>query len=147
MANENGVLSNFTRSHISSDRVRSGYEIRSFHAFSDYVFFFLFCSRPVAICLVRTKASVLLFTKQTATFVPARKYSQGDTAKKVTKLKRRLGTLARTTSPRTHPKMQFLQLFNWIISKRLDCKFCVNFLKDALKRVKFGHKKKKTKNK
>ena len=26
---KNGVLSNFTRSHISSDRVRSGYEIRS----------------------------------------------------------------------------------------------------------------------
>ena len=25
---KNGVLSNFTRSHISSDRVRSGYEIR-----------------------------------------------------------------------------------------------------------------------
>ena len=28
VANENGVLSNFTRSHISSDRVRSGYEIK-----------------------------------------------------------------------------------------------------------------------
>ena len=26
---KDGVLSNFTRSHISSDRVRSGYEIRS----------------------------------------------------------------------------------------------------------------------
>ena len=26
---KNGVLSNFTRSHISSDRVRSGYEIMS----------------------------------------------------------------------------------------------------------------------
>ena len=26
---KNGVLSNFTRSHISSDRVRSGYEIRT----------------------------------------------------------------------------------------------------------------------
>ena len=29
---KNGVLSNFTRSHISSDRVRSGYEITDFLA-------------------------------------------------------------------------------------------------------------------
>ena len=76
----------------------------SFHAFSEYGFFFLFCSRHVAICLVRTKASVLFFTKQTATFVPARKYSQGSTAKKVRKLNRQSGTLARRTSPRTYPK-------------------------------------------
>ena len=86
---------------------------------------------------------MLIFTKQAATFVPARKYSQGNTAKKVRKLKRQLGTLARTTSPRTHPKMQFLQSYNWIISRRLDGKFCKNFPKDELKRVKFGHKKNK----
>ena len=107
------------------------------------IFFFLFCSRHVAICLVRTKASVLLFTKQTATFVPARKYSQGNTAKKVGKLKRQLGTLARTTSPRTHPKIQFLQSYNWIISRSLDCKFFVNFPTGELKRVKSCNEKNK----
>ena len=80
---------------------------RSFHAFSDYDFFFLFYSRHVAICLVRTKANVLLFTKQTATFVPARKYSQGSTAKKVMKLKRQLGTLARMTSQERIQKCNF----------------------------------------
>ena len=31
---KNGVLSNFTRSHISSDRVRSGYEIKVYFVFN-----------------------------------------------------------------------------------------------------------------
>jgi len=61
-----------------------------------FVFFFSLCSRHVAACLVRTTASVFLFTKRTATFAPARKYSQESTAKTVrTRLKRLLGALAR----------------------------------------------------
>ena len=73
--------------------------------FSHCEFFFLFCSRHVAICLVRTTGSVSVFTRQTATFASARKYSQESSAKTVRKLKRQLRTLARTTSARTHPKM------------------------------------------
>ena len=62
-----------------------------------FFFSFSFCSRHVSTCLVRTTASVFPLTKQTATFVPARKYSQENTAKTVMKrLKRPLGALAGT---------------------------------------------------
>ena len=62
-----------------------------------FFFSFSFCSRHVSTCLVRTTASVFPLTKQTATFVPARKYSQENTAKPVRKrLKRPLVALAGT---------------------------------------------------
>ena len=62
-----------------------------------FVFSFSFCSRHVSTCLVRTTASVFPLTKQTATYVLARKYSQENTAKPVRKrLKRPLGVLAGT---------------------------------------------------
>ena len=70
-------------------------------------FSFFFCSRHVSACPVRTTESVFPFTKQTATFVPARKYSQENAAKTVRKrLKRLLGALAGTTE-RTHLKVYF----------------------------------------
>ena len=44
---------------------------------------FSFCSRHVAICLVRTTGSASLFMKQTATFASAINGSQENTAKLV----------------------------------------------------------------
>ena len=55
-----------------------------------FSFFFSFCSRHVATCLVRITESVFSFRKETATFVPARKYSQENTAKTVRKRLNRL---------------------------------------------------------
>ena len=76
-----------------------------FVVFVSFFFSFSFYSRHVSACLVRTTESVFPFTKQTATFVPARKYSQENAAKTVRKrLKRLLGALAGTTR-RTHLKV------------------------------------------